>query len=97
MLTIFFISGNDVQYQITIPAANFEYTQWNLSKYTLVFKAEDLPPLGLKVYEFTNFHNEDFEVKFEETDEKFKLGDRVTFANYDPQKPPLPPTFRQQV
>lgn len=49
MVTIF--SDGDIAYQVTPTIADFSYVEEiKPSSYDLVFKAENIPPLGLKLY-----------------------------------------------
>jgi hypothetical protein len=49
-----FLSGNEVIYQTDPTIIDFSYAEdVPISPYTLLFTAEDLPPLGFKVYTFT--------------------------------------------
>lgn len=60
-----------------MPPKNFSYTALKVQPFNLIFYANDIPPLGLKIFYFTN--NGGYATVEEDTsDAKHKLGDEVS-------------------
>lgn len=70
-----------MKFQVAKTPRSFEYTQQKTSKYDLVFRAENLPPLGFKVYSITNLdpNADNSTLESIEDDGKYTIGnDAVT-------------------
>lgn len=83
-LTIQIALDEVVPYQVTPAPANFDYTGKTISKYDLVFLAEDLPAFGMKVYFISNLDTEDKNstVVPDNSETRFTLGDEVRYEDY---------------
>lgn len=73
--------GEVIEHQVAKAPRNFNYTGLEISNYEIVFHANDLPPLGFKVYEITNLNSLD-ELEAVEGDEKYSIKNDVS----SPQK-----------
>lgn len=78
VLTQIFTDKN-VSYQVAVTPRDFNYTELDVSKYDLVFRAEDLPPLGFKLYRITNLDPNDVNSTLTPVDDatKYTIGNDV--------------------
>lgn len=80
-LPICFI-GNTIDYQVTVSAYDFSSaTGLETLPYDLVFLAENLPPMGLKIYEVRNRSPVTSDINQDTSETRFVLGDNVTQPN----------------
>lgn len=77
--------GNEVPYDILKSPMDFSYTSYATKNFTLVFLADNLPPLGAKVYHFVNvdFGQTPEDIEPDTSDGQYVLGDSYMGVEID--------------